>query len=192
MIPLRPNGPVWAGTLAALVVAAPAAAEVRSWQFYAEHMLGTSLDIIAVARDEVTAAVATRAARAEIMRLDAVLSGWRNDSELAALNGAPAKQVSSALFDVITAGERWRQATGGAFDGRLGEVLRLWRQASASGVPAIEDNRLRTAMIRAAGHVELDAVRRIVSRPAGVRFEPRRVSRRPFGLGQAAKASTSA
>lgn len=168
---LNSYGPVWAGSLATLAMAAPAAAEVRSWHFHAEHVLGTSLDITVVARDQATAAIGASAAKAEIIRLDAILSDWRSDSELAALNGATAKQVSKNLFEVIAAGERWREATGGAFDGRLGEVLRLWRQASASGVPTVNDDRLRTAMIRAGGRVGLDAERRIVSRPAGVRFD---------------------
>ena len=54
---------------------APAQAEVHALRL--DHVLGTSLDMIAVGADRATAERAFEAAAAEIDRLDAILSGWR-------------------------------------------------------------------------------------------------------------------
>jgi thiamine biosynthesis lipoprotein len=161
-----------AGTGVAAVAALPAHADVRAYRFHADHVLGTSLDLVAVAADPASALLAAEAARREIDRLDAVLSGWRADSELSALNATGQMQVSPDLFRVLAACERWRAATGGAFDGRLGSVLALWRAAEASGV-APDPARLHDlgAAIASAG-AGLDPATRTVTRPAGVAFAP--------------------
>lgn len=162
--------PLWMGGLAALVAAAPAAGEARSWWFHADHVLGTSLDLHVRATDEAMALIAAGAAKAEIARLDAVLSGWRDDSELAALNAAPTMQVSEDLFRVLEASERWRERTGGAFDGRMGEVMRWWRHAADTVQRPVKDDSLELAVVRAGAPVRLEPEERIVSRPAGVMF----------------------
>src|SRR5665213_2172855 len=94
----------------------------ESWSFHVDHVLGTSLDIIAVAGEEGIAALSAAAAQSEIDRLDPILSGWREDSELQALNSSAAMTASPDLYDVIAATEKWRVATGGAFSARLGHL----------------------------------------------------------------------
>lgn len=84
--------------------------------FHADHVLGTSLDMAAVSVSAPMAELAMAAVRAEIARLDAVLSGWREDSELAVLNSASRHVASTDLYNVIAAGEAWRVRSGGAFD----------------------------------------------------------------------------
>jgi thiamine biosynthesis lipoprotein len=112
-----------AGTaLAALApVAADAApqAEARTWNFHADHVLGTSFDMAVVTPQEAEAQFAFAAAQAEIARLDKVLSGWRDDSELAAFNADPGRATSPDLSAVIQACETWRVRSGGAFDASL-------------------------------------------------------------------------
>lgn len=112
-----------AGTaLAALVpMAADAAApaEARTWNFHADHVLGTSFDMAVVTPRETEAQFAFAAAQAEIARLDRVLSGWREDSELAAFNADPDHRASTDLAAVIRACETWRVKSGGAFDASL-------------------------------------------------------------------------
>lgn len=162
--------PLWMGGLAALVVAAPAAGEARSWWFHADHVLGTSLDLHVRATDEAMALVAAAAAKAEITRLDAVLSGWRDDSELAALNAAPTMRVSEDLFQVLEASERWRERTGGAFNGRMGEVMRWWRHVAGTVQQPVEDDLLQLAIVQASAPIRLEPEGRTVSRPAGVMF----------------------
>lgn len=165
-------GALLAGAGLSALAAAPAQAEVQAYRFHASHVLGTSLDLLAVAPDRATALVAAQAARDEIDRLDAVLSGWRADSELSALNAAGTMRVSADLYRVLAACERWRETTAGAFDGRLGAVLALWREGEAAGaVPDAATLQAVAAQIGAA-EVGLDPVGRMVTRPQAVRFAP--------------------
>ena len=79
----------WLLAGAALIPAAvsqPAQAAVQ--RFHDDHVLGTSMEFLVAGADTATALRALGAARAEIARLDRVLSGWRPDSELARLNAS--------------------------------------------------------------------------------------------------------
>ena len=87
----------------------------------ARYIMGSLLDVRTfVDVSERAAAVrALDAALDEVERLDAVLSNWKQDSELSRLNRAAASApvyCSRDLFDVIEASLRARAATGGAFD----------------------------------------------------------------------------
>src|SRR4051794_20576391 len=97
-------------TPAVEAIARPAATAHR---FHEDHVLGTSLDATLMAADAAQAERALAAARAEIGRLDGVLSGHRSDSELSVLNANPANDVavSPDLFAVIAAAEQWRART---------------------------------------------------------------------------------
>jgi thiamine biosynthesis lipoprotein len=145
---------------AALAAAASIPAKAQSWSFHDDHVLGTSLDIVAVAVEEKAALIAADLVRAEIQRLDAVLSGWRADSELARLNRAPAMRASPDLFAVIAASEHWRGRTQGAFSARLGRL----EGAELSAPPA------RLARAIAAASVSLDPASRTIGRPEPVSF----------------------
>ena len=148
---------------AALAAPAGAAAEGQAFRLRVEHVLGTSLDLVAVAPDRETALLAAEAARAEIARLDGVLSGWRDDSELAQANRSRSHRASPDLYAVVDATERWRVASGGAFDGRLGAVERLWRSGAAPD-PAL----LQRTLTGARDAVGLHPTTRTIHRPAGV------------------------
>ena len=118
----------WRALMAAAALI-PAAAEapaqvqvqvqVQAFRLHQTHVLGASLDLAVVTADPAAALAAARAARAEIERLDAVLSRWRPDS-LLSRGGA-----SDELEGVIAAADRWRRETGGAFDARRGGGLDL-------------------------------------------------------------------
>ncbi len=97
-------------------------AKAAQHAFHFDHVLGTSLDIVVVAADAKIAGLAAETAMAEITRLDAVLSGWRHDSELRALNNAAIFHASPDLFNVVASGEKWRADTDGAFSLRLGRL----------------------------------------------------------------------
>ena len=86
--------------------------------------------MIVVGGDAVLAQEAMAGALAEINRLEPLLSGWDPHSELSRLNTVGRATVSPELFRVIEAAEAWRRDSGGAFDGRLGAVEALWRQAA--------------------------------------------------------------
>jgi thiamine biosynthesis lipoprotein len=143
---------------------AAGSAHAQAWRFHEPHVLGASLDMAVVSADPASALAAARAARAEIARLDAILSGWRPDSELAALNARTDFAASPDLFAVVQAAERWRAITGGAFDGRLGRVTQAWRQPG--GPPDATRLRALDAEARALD-VMLDPASRRIRRPEG-------------------------
>lgn len=103
----------------------------RIWEFHAEHVLGTRLEVQVNTHSAVLAMDAANAARAEIDRLEKIFNHRRDDSELSRLNRARVARVGSELFAVVQAGESWRAITQGAFDARLGELLALWTNESA-------------------------------------------------------------
>jgi thiamine biosynthesis lipoprotein len=106
------------------------ASEVR-FEFAQPHM-GTMVRITLYARDEPGAARASGAAFDRIARLDAVLSDYRDDSELTALSrraGGGPVVVSADLFRVLDAAQAIARASDGAFDATVGPMSVLWRQA---------------------------------------------------------------
>lgn len=154
-------------TAAPIVVQAQTVSNTQS--FHADHVLGTSLDITTVADTHASALMAVTAARAEIDRLDALLSTWRADSEISALNTARSLSVSPELFAVLQACEDWRGRSGGAFDCRLGKVQDEWRRAEASdAAPSVV--RLARLAKAADRDVDFQIEGRVVARPQGVRF----------------------
>lgn len=157
--------------LVALTFAASetANAEGPAWRFHADHVLGTSLDVTAVAADEATAVAAAQAVRAEIARLDLILSGWREDSELASVNRGSETRVSPDLFAVLQSAARWRDVTNGAFDERIGEAERLWRETARQGAANVDDTSLRRAVAAATEGGELCGDNGVVRRAHGVR-----------------------
>lgn len=145
-----------AGLGATAALALPQQAENQTWRFHADHVLGTSLDMAVVAKRPVAAALAIDAARTEIARLDRVLSAWRSDSELMALNAGASHQASDDLFAVIAACEDWRQRSAGAYSARVGRVLQPcgWARAGAANRASLS----------------LDTTTRTITRPDDIVF----------------------
>lgn len=153
--------------LMAATAVAPTPAEPATHRFHADHVLGTSLDMAVAGTSAAQAEFAFAAARAEIARLDRILSAWRADSELSALNRAETREVSEELFQVIGACETWRLRSDGAYSARLGVIEAAW----TGGKPAARA--LCDAAERAhLAEVRLDAPTRTVTRPDAVRFAP--------------------
>lgn len=155
-----------AGFAAGLSVAGAPEAHAAAFNAHRDHVLGTSFDLAAAA-DRESGAVATAAALDEIARLDRVLSGWRDDSELAALNRASVFDASPELFDLVAYGEALRGRTGNAFSPRLGRLNAIWR---ATAAPAYAEH-ARLAAAIAQAPVALDASRRRITRPDVVQFD---------------------
>ena len=158
-----------ASLMTLLLSAAPAAVFVQPaavHRFHAEHVLGTSFDLAVAGAPAGQAALAHAAALSEIARLDAVLSGWRSDSELAALNRSQGPfKASPDLYAVIANCEAWRAATGGRFDARLGGAEQVWEAAErTSKAPRA------AALTRSlpAGEVRLDVEGRTIDRAGAV------------------------
>jgi thiamine biosynthesis lipoprotein len=139
-------------------------------RFHDDHVLGTSMELVVVGSDGRSALRALAAAKGEIGRLDTVLSGWRDDSELARLNAAdgPVK-VSTNLYEVIAQCEAFRSASGGAFSARIGAAEAAWRRAEQDGVLPEPMTLAETAARAEAADVKLDPVARTIDR-GGVIF----------------------
>lgn len=81
-----------------------------------------------------------------VAALELVLSTWREDSEIAALNRArPGEtvQLSRGLADLLGEVEGWWRRTGGAFDPAVGALVDAWDLRGPGRVPT--DNRLAEA-----------------------------------------------
>jgi len=108
------------------------------WQFRDEYVLGTQLEVLVNSHSAILAAAAARVARNEIDRQERIFSQRHADSELSLLNRSRSARVSVELFEVVRASEVWRAISNGAFDARMGELLRLWAMASWPARDAIE------------------------------------------------------
>jgi len=157
-----------AGSLSAIVAPQPIVGEARAWQFHADHILGTSLDVVISALDPQTAVLAAKTIRREIGRLDAIYSDWHDQSELARLNDGSAESLSPDLVKLLEIAANWRHVIGGAYDERLGEISALWRQSTASGEEPTPEQ-LRSALDRAHSASIIHSDGRLQP-PAGFRF----------------------
>lgn len=101
------------------------------FEFQQPHM-GTQFRVVLYARDESVARAAADAAFERIGQLDAILSDYREESELTLLcrqAGGPAVRVSDELFFVLSRSRDLAQRSEGAFDVTAGPIIRLWRRA---------------------------------------------------------------
>jgi thiamine biosynthesis lipoprotein len=144
------------------------AAEDGAYTFRDESTLGTRMQLLFVADTCAAARDAAMAVRAEIDRLDLILNGRRRDSELFALNTSAVHRASPELFTVVSAAESWLQASRGAFSGRLGRIIELWRRAVDA--PPDRAHAAKLARAAASAHVALDAATRTIARPEAVAF----------------------
>ncbi len=82
-------------------------------------LMGCGFVLTAVDRSPQRAWDAIRAAEQEIIRIEQLISSWKDDSETAEINanaGKKAVQVSKELFDLIARSIKVSEITGGAFD----------------------------------------------------------------------------
>lgn len=114
---------------------APAHQSSARYEFSSQHM-GTLARIVLYAPGEAAARDASSRAFARIAELDAVMSDYREDSELTALcrrAGQGPVRVSGDLFRVLAASVRLAHDSGGAFDVTAAPLIHLWRRARRIG-----------------------------------------------------------
>jgi thiamine biosynthesis lipoprotein len=93
------------------------------------YMMGTSIEVRAFGGDAAARTAAIDEAFGAMAEVDRLMSNWRDDSELGAVNrGAAAAPVvaSPPLFDVVRAGVDICRKSGGAFDMTVGPLVKLW------------------------------------------------------------------
>ncbi|HLY73281.1 MAG TPA: DUF2271 domain-containing protein [Planctomycetota bacterium] len=110
-------------------------------RFAYDHVLGTSLDLLVAVPGRDRAEACESAVLDEVERLRRILSTYDPTSEISRLNECrEAVRVSAELLEVLALYEVWRIRTGGAFNGQLGTLLGLWKDAEGSGrIPSDAD-----------------------------------------------------
>lgn len=201
--PLRPSLPALAGPAALLAGVGLAAAaapghggpqepawvEGPVWVEREAWVMGTRLNARVAAPDREAALAATELVFAEVRRLDALLSSWRDDSELARLNEAPPGRqlrVARELAELLLEAEGLTRRTSGAFDPGVGALVDAWDLRGEGRRPAEQELR---AALAAAGmrhfKVRLDG--------AAVRLTPGAwVDTGAFGKGAALRSAREA
>ena len=94
--------------------------------------MGTEARIVLFAPARRRRATRRTQAFARIAALDAVMSDYRDDSELMALcrrAGTGPVRVSDDLFRVLRASQQLSRESGGAFDVTAAPLIHLWRRA---------------------------------------------------------------
>lgn len=94
--------------------------------------MGSKARIVLYAEDEPRARAAAGAAFARLAELDAVLSDYRQNSEVSRLCAQAAgvwTPVSADLFRVLELARQFAEASDGAFDHTVGPLSLLWREA---------------------------------------------------------------
>lgn len=120
---------------AATTSASPYAINRRIHSFHYDHVIGTSLDVSLESDDPHDSHVVERVVLEEIERLRRVFSTFDLSSELSWLNRARgAVTVSTEMLEVLRAYDLWQSRSHGALNGRLEELIQLWRHAEESGV----------------------------------------------------------
>jgi len=128
--------------------------------------MGTVVRIVLYAPSTAAGETAARAAFARIAEIEARLSDYRDDSEVAALARAAAGvavPVSEDLFAVLAASDALARRTDGAFDITTGRLTHVWRRARRLNAWPDAD---RVAAAKAAGgfaKVRLDPRRRTIT-----------------------------
>lgn len=106
------------------------------YEFHHSQM-GTLFRIVLYTEDSLTAQAAAQAAFARIDSLDAMLSDYREDSELSRLSARAGDgewvKVSGELWYLLLASKQISIVSDGAFDPTIGPLSKLWRKAFRQG-----------------------------------------------------------
>jgi thiamine biosynthesis lipoprotein len=117
----------------------PAAAAPQPQAQRARLLMGTLCTVMAEAVDTTRAGNAVEAAFEEIARLERVMSGWRDDSELSGLNAGAHENrvpVSADLYAALDSALALARDTDGAFDPTVEPLIRAWDLRGEGRVPS--------------------------------------------------------
>lgn len=132
--------------------------------------MGTTLRVAVAAGTRAEGIAAIENAFTAVRRLDSLLSTWRGDSEIAAVNaaepGTPVP-VSSDLYDLLAEAADWSRRTGGAFDPAVGSLVDAWGLRDVGRVPSPAALAAARSAAGLDGFVFADAPRTIARRHAG-------------------------
>ena len=93
------------------------------------YIMGTSMQVQAIGGDAAARNDAIEEAFAAITEVDRLMSNYRNDSELSAINrgaGSGPVRASDPMLSVLEAAQVVSARSGGAFDVTVGPLVKLW------------------------------------------------------------------
>jgi len=102
-------------------------------------VMGTFARIICIAEDANTAQNCVEGAIEQLERIEALMSVYKEDSELSEVNRLAYKRsvkVSKQVFEVLQKSVEYSRLSKGAFDVTVGPLVELWKQAEKSGKAA--------------------------------------------------------
>jgi thiamine biosynthesis lipoprotein len=191
-VPSTPWSPRWARprlpVVALVAVLAPVGAAATTVERQVEVM-GTTLRVEVEGADRTAALAVAESLLREVEATERRLSTWRDDSELAALNAAPAgtwRALSAETFAALAGAWSCAERTGGAFDPTLAPLVAAWGLRTGGRLPSATE----LAAARAATGPErlaLDAGRRRVGKRS-----PVTIDEGAFGKGAALDAALAA
>lgn len=128
------------GVGALAVAAVPASLRGRRVQLVRRRIpvMGTIAEVAIPTRDQGWAQPVIDAAFAELRRVEATMSRFRDDSDVGRLNvaGPGWVPVSQDVGTVLVAARSWAARSGGSFDPCLGRLTRLWDEAVPGHTPS--------------------------------------------------------
>jgi thiamine biosynthesis lipoprotein len=101
-----------------------------------ETIMGTDVTITVVARSEEEGGAAIDAGMAELRRLDAMMSLYKDTSEITKVNLAAGKnpvKVSPEMIEIVERATEVSRLTGGVFDVTVGPLVVLWQMRLKEG-----------------------------------------------------------
>jgi thiamine biosynthesis lipoprotein len=126
----------------ALIVLASGCAKSKTVQ-KTQSIMGTDVTITVVAQSSEEGEAAIEAGMRELRRLDAMMSLYKNDSEITKVNLAAGKnpvQVSPEMVEVVERAVEVSRLSGGIFDVTIGPLVVLWQMRLKEGkVPTDEE-----------------------------------------------------
>lgn len=140
------------GLLLLLLAAGPVRAE---WLYREAAIMGTRCTVELWAADVARGEQAIEAVFADMRRIDALMSTWRDDSEISRVNALAAQQpvvVSQELFDLVATSLQYSALSRGAFDITYASVGYLYdyrrhvhpdAAAIAAALPAVDYRQLK-------------------------------------------------
>jgi len=151
--------------LCSLAIAAPSedAAGDLSLVRRAHYVMGTVFEIEAYGSDANRTAAAIEEAFQAIRQADAILSDYRDDSELSRLNRDGAQgfvALSPDLYGVLQTSVEYSRVTDSAFDVTVGPLVDTWRRASKQDRWPEDGELSRARSLVGFGRLQFDAARR--------------------------------
>lgn len=137
--------------------------------------MGTMCNIKVYFSDETKAHVVIERALDEMARIEALMTTWREDSEISRINaaaGTSAVAVSPETFEVITQSQRISKLTEGAFDLTVGVFKGLWKfdEDNNGELPSPADVRKRRRLVNYNDIVLDEKARTVMLRRPGQRI----------------------